>query len=461
MSNPTRKSQLAWPPNKQQWADLNDEIEAIYRRLRAIDALATAASGSGPHNILSATHTDTTANAEVDGDMISGQGGKWARLPKGTNGDFLQMAGGSPAWAGDPASGVVAGAYGSTILIPTFTVNAAGRLTAAANVAFAGSTAASSVWRSTNQTLTDAVEAAISFDTEHYDVSGLWAIGSPTKFICPTNLDGLYLVSGQIQLGIGFAGVAHLRLYKNGTLVAQQSAQGADLASGNETHTVAAFINLVATDFVELKVLLSLAAGGTFDVVGGTASTFAQAVRQTPQSASATSGALIQIQQIVTAASQATVDFTSIPATYSALMIDFFSRDTQAGAASVVMRARLNNDSTAGNYTAASYTGIQGGAGLNGTNAAAAGGVFCMGNPQDGNTAGIFSVGRLLLPGYASGTCHKRIFTSGSYEDGTSGITVASLSARWASLVAVNRLTFTTDGTAFKNGSIFTLYGVL
>jgi len=32
--------------------------------------------------------------------------------------------------------------------------------------------------------------------------------------------------------------------------------------------------------------------------------------------------------------------------------------------------------------------------------------------------------------------------------------------ARWKSTAAITRLTFTTDGTAFTNGSTFTLYGI-
>lgn len=165
------------------------------------------------------------------------------------------------------------------------------------------------------------------------------------------------------------------------------------------------------------------------------------------------------IQQIVTSGSQATVDFTSIPASYSALVLDFFSRDTQAGTAAVVMRLRLNNDTTAGNYTGAALSGIQNGIALITVVAASALGIFAMGNPQNGNTAGITNAGRLIIPGYAGTLFHKRMNIEGSYDEGTNGLTTVALSARWASTAAVNRLTFATDGTAFLNGSTFTLYG--
>lgn len=176
--------------------------------------------------------------------------------------------------------------------------------------------------------------------------------------------------------------------------------------------------------------------------------------------AATSAGALTLIQQIITAASQATVDFTGIPATYKTLIVDFIARDTIAGTSSTLMRVRVNNDNTSGNYTVSAFTGIQNGATLNSTNAASASGVFVMGLPHNGNTAGITNAGRLIIPGYAQTTFHKRINTQGSYEDGTTNLTTITLSARWKSTVAIDRLTFLTDGTAFLNGSIFNLYGL-
>ena len=59
-----------------------------------------AGGGGGAHALLSATHTDTTAAAEVDGDLIIGSGGKWIRLANGAAGTFLQTG---PAWGKIPA----------------------------------------------------------------------------------------------------------------------------------------------------------------------------------------------------------------------------------------------------------------------------------------------------------------------------------------------------------------------
>jgi hypothetical protein len=90
-----RPSSLEWPPTREQWDALNETIEDIYRELRRI------AGSSSTHELLSATHSDTTEADEVDGDLITGQAGAWKRLAKGTNGQVLEMVSGAPAWSND------------------------------------------------------------------------------------------------------------------------------------------------------------------------------------------------------------------------------------------------------------------------------------------------------------------------------------------------------------------------
>lgn len=69
------------------------------------------------HNILSASHGDSTAASVVRGDVIIGSGAtpKWARLAKGTAGHVLTMGASEPAWAAAAAgSGDVVGPAGAT-----------------------------------------------------------------------------------------------------------------------------------------------------------------------------------------------------------------------------------------------------------------------------------------------------------------------------------------------------------
>lgn len=51
------------------------------------------------HNLLSASHSDTLADSVAAGDLLYGNNTpKWARLPKSTNGFFLWLSSGLPAW---------------------------------------------------------------------------------------------------------------------------------------------------------------------------------------------------------------------------------------------------------------------------------------------------------------------------------------------------------------------------
>lgn len=62
-------------------------------------------SGSGPHNLLSITHVDTTAEAPSLGDLIIGSGSPvtWARFPVGLPGQDLRISdGGNVVWSFEP-----------------------------------------------------------------------------------------------------------------------------------------------------------------------------------------------------------------------------------------------------------------------------------------------------------------------------------------------------------------------
>jgi len=69
--------------------------------------ITAASSGSTAlaHNLLSTTHSDTTAAAAVRGDLIIGQpGAKWQRVAVGASGTFLRSNGTDPSWSTDGSS---------------------------------------------------------------------------------------------------------------------------------------------------------------------------------------------------------------------------------------------------------------------------------------------------------------------------------------------------------------------
>ena len=64
---------------------------------------ADQTGGAGTtHELLSATHTDTTTGTVLRGDLITGQGASptWTRLTKGTSGQYLRSDGTDLAWSG-------------------------------------------------------------------------------------------------------------------------------------------------------------------------------------------------------------------------------------------------------------------------------------------------------------------------------------------------------------------------
>src|SRR4030095_4653213 len=87
--------------------DIYDKIDQGFATLDTKNASQdTSITAAGPHAILSANHTDSVAATLVTGDLLRTDAtGKLARLPVGTNGQFLSVATGLPTWAAAPVSG--------------------------------------------------------------------------------------------------------------------------------------------------------------------------------------------------------------------------------------------------------------------------------------------------------------------------------------------------------------------
>jgi len=169
-------------------------------------------------------------------------------------------------------------------------------------------------------------------------------------------------------------------------------------------------------------------------------------------------GGLVPIAQIICSGSQTTVDFTSIPQTFTALRLIWRSEDTATGTVGIGIRVRLNGDSTSGNYSTAQRIGSQGGV------AFASGAAPTSGGAQVGfhSTAGSTNYvgqGEVVFSDYANAALYKS-FVGAVIASSSSGDIVATLGSWWFSTAAINRITVTTDGTAFRDGSIFTLYGM-
>lgn len=242
MAYSRRYGPLTYPLTAEQIQNLNLELAAIERALKTGDVQNLNLSNLDADNLTSGTVPD-------------------ARLIN---------------------TGVTPGTYGDATHVSQVTVDAKGRVTGAADVAITGASTtvvACSLFNSTSQTLTSGTEAALAFDSADYDGSGLHNdVTNNTRVTIPAGLAGVFTVKGRVKFTSAFAGTVHVRVYKNGSLVTENTASGSDLSSGNEYHEACADLNLAVTDYVEIKVLVELAAGsGTIATAGGTGNTQFQA----------------------------------------------------------------------------------------------------------------------------------------------------------------------------------------
>ena len=165
----------------------------------------------------------------------------------------------------------------------------------------------------------------------------------------------------------------------------------------------------------------------------------------------------------VGATSVSSITFAGIPNTYKHLQIRAMTRSTATGNASVnyvaTGRIRFNSD-TGSNYNShwLDGNGSSASAGNFGVDTSMAladlGGVFAA------TASGYFAVNIIDVLDYTSTTKNKTVrILNGQDRNGYGRIQLQS--GLWfATPASVHTVTFTTDGTAYAEGSQFTLYGI-
>ena len=156
--------------------------------------------------------------------------------------------------------------------------------TASMTLAADGAFTASQQYRATvrqgsAQTLLDATDSPINFDTEVEDTGGLHSTagGQQHKITIPTGGDGLYLFIGQVTFAAdaGAAGRRSVWLEKNN--VAFVYSDETKIDTGALTVQVVGYVTAVATDFVHM--LAKQTSGGNLDTVSGAGFTELMAVK--------------------------------------------------------------------------------------------------------------------------------------------------------------------------------------
>jgi len=195
----------------------------------------TGISGGGTSGTVTVTNSMATAITTA-GDLIKGTGsGTFDRLGIGSTGQVLTVAAGAPSWATPAAGGVTfvgASAYNNS-----------------------GTSVANSTW------------TVMTFNAENYDTDSIHSnVTNTSRFTIPTGKSGKWLVNF-IATFEGNNGncTVQTAIYKNGASV-KLNRNGAQINEGERDLGVAAILDLVAGDYLELFVNQNSGISRTFYV---------------------------------------------------------------------------------------------------------------------------------------------------------------------------------------------------
>lgn len=161
---------------------------------------------------------------------------------------------------------------------------------------------------------------------------------------------------------------------------------------------------------------------------------------------------------VVTGGSPSSVEFSSIAGDGKSLMIRVSCSDTNSGGSDYVLYMQFNGDSTAGNYSATTYNGFVSGSTAYGTIASTANGSVICNVAGIGSDASAMSSGCVEVPHYAN-TALKKATMSNTYRwYSSSAYGQLNFGFAWLSTAAITKITLTTSGSGFRNGSRFDLY---
>ena len=171
-------------------------------------------------------------------------------------------------------------------------------------------------------------------------------------------------------------------------------------------------------------------------------------------------GGLVQISKITTAASQTTVDFPSIPANFTDLVVIYQARSQKASVTTDALYLEVNADGTSTNYTSGQAAQAHGTSWDIFTNAPATTyGAQLAAVPAATGPTSFSGTGRMTISNYLGTAFFKDILYDSMFPVGTANYRLLGQQV-WKSTSAITRLTFSLQGTAFVNGSVFTLYGI-
>jgi len=129
-----------------------------------------------------------------------------------------------------------------------------------------------SLYKSTNQTLTNNTTTLLTWDSEDFDTDGFHSTSSDTgRITIPTGKGGKYLFTWNVSYAVNATQIRETALKKNGSTITYQDFP---ITSANsETSMTASYIaNAVANDYFELFAYQN--SGGNLDVRSGAIRSF-------------------------------------------------------------------------------------------------------------------------------------------------------------------------------------------
>ena len=144
------------------------------------------------------------------------------------------------------------------------------------------------------------------------------------------------------------------------------------------------------------------------------------------------------------------VSFSNIPQTYTDLVLYISDRNVASGSAQIYIK--LNGSTSSYTYKAL-YTASGSAGGGSGTDSAS----YVEDNAS--MTASTFSSGYVYIPNYTSSN-YKSYSIDGVQEGNTANVYTWLQSSLWSNTSAVTSITFTENGSGFKQYTTFYLYGV-
>jgi hypothetical protein len=150
----------------------------------------------------------------------------------------------------------------------------------ALETAFVNGRVRCSAYHNTTQSLTTAVEATLTFNSEDFDVGTMHDNASNnTRVTIPASNTGVYLAIGGTQFAANATGYRQLNLYKNGSTILATTVVAVSSAAQVTVCQVSAVVSLAAADYLELAATQN--SGGNLNAGSATRSlaSFLQVIR--------------------------------------------------------------------------------------------------------------------------------------------------------------------------------------